>query len=85
MLREHFALNRQMAFVSGPRQVGKTSLAESVLPDATLLNYDNQSHARVIAAGPERVAEFADIANPLMASRGIVFDELHKFPRTFAT
>ena len=81
MLREHFALNRQMAFVSGPRQVGKTSLAECVLPDAPLLNYDNQSHARVIAAGPERVAEFADLANPLMVSRGIVFDELHKFPK----
>jgi len=81
MLREHFALNRQMAFVSGPRQVGKTSLAESVLPDATLLNYDNQSHARVIAAGPERVAEFADLANPLKLAQGVIFDELHKFPR----
>ncbi|MBP5543614.1 MAG: ATP-binding protein [Kiritimatiellae bacterium] len=81
MLREHFASNRQMAFVSGPRQVGKTSLAESVLPNATLLNYDNQSHARIIAAGPERVAEFADLANPLKLAQGIVFDELHKFPK----
>lgn len=81
MLREHFALNRQMAFVSGPRQVGKTSLAESVLPDAALLNYDNQSHARIVAAGPERVAEFADLANPLMAAKGVIFDELHKFPK----
>ncbi len=81
MLREHFALNRQMVFVSGPRQVGKTSIAESILPDATLLNYDNQSHARVIAAGPERIAEFADLANPLMSAKGLIFDELHKFPK----
>lgn len=81
VLREHFAQNRQMVFVSGPRQVGKTSLAESVLPGATLLNYDNQSHARIIAGGPERVAEFADLANPVKSSRGIVFDELHKFPK----
>lgn len=79
MLKDHFANNRQMAFLSGPRQVGKTTLAESVLPNATCLNYDKTADARIIALGADKVAEFADLANPLNVSNGIVFDELHKF------
>ena len=34
LLADHFAHNRQMAFLSGPRQVGKTTLAERTLPEA---------------------------------------------------
>lgn len=81
LLADHFARNRQMAFLSGPRQVGKTTLAEAALPEALILNYDKASDARVIAAGADRVAEVADLANPLAVRRGLVFDELHKFPK----
>ena len=79
LLKDHFANNRQMAFLSGPRQVGKTTLAECVLPTAVRLNYDKTADARIIASGADKVAEFADLANPLNARNGIVFDELHKF------
>ena len=81
VVSDHFATNRQMAFLSGPRQVGKTTLAESVLRDAMCLNYDNAADARVIAAGADAVAAFADLANPAKARKGIIFDELHKFPK----
>ena len=81
LVTDHFANNRQMAFLSGPRQVGKTTLAESVLPDAVRLNYDKAADARLIAAGADKVAGFADLSNPMMAKRGILFDELHKFPK----
>ena len=81
LVSDHFANNRQMAFLSGPRQVGKTTLAESVLKDAACLNYDNAADARVIAAGADKVAEFADLSDPVKADKGIIFDELHKFPK----
>lgn len=79
LLGDHFARNRQMAFLSGPRQVGKTTLAETALPEAKIFNYDKPADARTIAAGADRVAEAANLADPLAARRGIVFDELHKF------
>ena len=81
LLADHFAHNRQMAFLSGPRQVGKTTLARAALPHADFFSYDNSSDARSIAAGPDRIATAADLANPLRARNGVVFDELHKFPR----
>ena len=81
LLSDHFANNRQMAFLSGPRQVGKSTLAEAALPDAAVLNYDTAADARVIAAGADRVAEAADLADPLAVRRGVVFDELPKFPK----
>lgn len=79
LLQDHFAQNRQMAFLSGPRQVGKTTLAENLLPGAAKLNYDIPATARVIAGGAAKVAEFADLADPAKAACGILFDELHKF------
>ncbi len=81
ILADHFANNRQMAFLSGPRQVGKTTLAHAALPHAAFFSYDNPSDARSIAAGPDRVAAAADLANPLRVRNGVVFGELHKFPR----
>ena len=81
LLLDHFAHERQMVFLSGPRQVGKTTLAETVLPGAICLNYDKAADARIIAGGADKVAEFADLANPANAKRGILFDELHKFPK----
>ena len=68
-----------MAFLSGPRQVGKTTLAESVLPKATRFNYDKASDARIIASGADKVAAAADLFNPAKSRNGIVFDELQKF------
>ena len=81
LLSDHFARNRQMAFLSGPRQVGKTTLAQQALPGAAFFSYDNPSAAHAIAAGPDRVAELAGLADPLRARNGVLFDELHKFPR----
>jgi len=33
LIRDHFVSNRQMVFLSGPRQVGKTTLAMNALPN----------------------------------------------------
>ena len=81
LIADHFANNRQMVFLSGPRQVGKTTLAHDALPDAAYFNYDRTQDALAISSGAERIAAIADLPNPVKASHGILFDELHKFPK----
>ena len=79
LIGDHFAKNRQMAFLSGPRQVGKTTLANALLPKAKYYNYDRPKDALLFGAGPDSVADDAGLAAPALARNGIVFDELHKF------
>jgi len=81
LIGDHFAHNRQMAFLSGPRQVGKTTLTEMLLPRAHYLNYDRPSDATAIAAGPDRVAQLIGLEDPTRGNGGIIFDELHKFSK----
>ena len=49
LIVDHFVNNRQMVFLSGPRQVGKTTLAANVLPGAACFNYDKTADALAIA------------------------------------
>lgn len=71
-LREQVALDlaRKMVFIGGPRQVGKTSLARSLLPRADAeLNYDIAAHRQAI------------LRHELPAGDFWLFDEIHKFRR----
>jgi predicted AAA+ superfamily ATPase len=81
LIADHFVNNRQMVFLSGPRQVGKTTLAANVLPGAACFNYDKTADALAIAGGADRIATIADLSDPVKAQKGILFDELHKFPK----
>ena len=79
LLLDHFANNRQMAFVSGPRQVGKTTTCRRHA-DA-YCNWDNLDDRELVLAGPARLAARLG-ANRLSATPPLfLFDELHKFPR----
>lgn len=65
-------LTRKMVFITGPRQVGKTSLAQTIsagVEKSVYLNYDNYSHRDII-----RQAAW------LPETRLLVLDELHKMP-----
>ena len=74
ILRDHLERHRQMALVSGPRQVGKTTVCRS-LGDA-YLNWDNTDDRRRLLHGPTALAEVLQLdrlrARPLVA----VLDEL---------
>lgn len=77
ILAEHLKDNRQMAFVSGPRQVGKTTCCRSLA--SGYLSWDNRDDRRTILSGPGAVAEKLDFSR-LRAERPVTaFDELHKY------
>jgi hypothetical protein len=79
ILKDHFSRNRQMAFVSGPRQVGKTTTCR--LEGTDYLNWDNSDHRRVFLRGPAAVAEQLGAAELRAEPPIAVFDELHKYSR----
>ena len=79
LLREHLQDHRQMIFLSGPRQVGKTTTARQTAD--YYLDWDNRSHQEIILKGPEAVAEYCGLHIAQEAIPVILFDELHKFPR----
>lgn len=66
-------LQTKMVFLGGPRQVGKTSLAETIIeeyPGSAYFNYDNLKHRKQMR---DEVWASADCL--------LVFDELHKMPK----
>lgn len=79
VLREHLVEHRQMALVSGPRQVGKTTACRAISDH--YLNWDNPDDRRVIVAGPGKVAEAAKLDLLREKPPVVTFDELHKFPK----
>ncbi len=77
MLAEHLAAHRQMAFVAGPRQVGKTTSCRAA--GSVYFDWDVISHKRLIVAGAGEVAAAAGLDELADEPRVLVFDELHKF------
>lgn len=79
IIREHICSHRQMAFVSGPRQVGKTTTCRAV--GTEYFNWDSDADRRVIVAGAEAVAAQGGLQLLREAKPVLVFDELHKYAR----
>lgn len=79
MLAAHLRELRQMAFVSGPRQVGKTTTCRGV--GTFYLDWDADLHRRLIVSGVSAVAEEAGLNQITREHPVVVFDELHKYPR----
>jgi predicted AAA+ superfamily ATPase len=71
---------RKMAFIAGPRQVGKTTLAKSLLQEVSAqsayYNWDIDSHRKKIIEEP---GSFWSSELPLPSR--VVLDEIHKYPR----
>ncbi len=60
----------KMIFLSGPRQVGKTTLAQSLFPKHVYLNWDNLDHRKImISRSWPRDQPF------------LILDEIHKMPK----
>ena len=76
VLQDHFARHRQMAWVSGPRQVGKTTTCR--MEGTDYLNWDNADDRRLILRGPAAVAARIQLEQLRKIRPIVVFDELHK-------
>ena len=88
VLSDHFARHRQMAFVSGPRQVGKTTTCRVV--GSAYLNWDNVDDRRILLRGPKAVAEHFGLVElqerpPLEAPRTGCFGRGTRFARALAS
>ena len=82
ILEEHLATHRQMAFLSGPRQVGKTTTSLEASLESPLhfyFNWDNEDHRALIIEGPEAIARTAKLQEQQKAVPILVFDEIHKY------
>lgn len=82
ILLDHFQHNEQMAFLCGPRQVGKTTLSKTFIRSlnepSQYLNWDNpEDRLRIIPSSYEPILERTPLSpatHPI-----IIFDEIHKY------
>ena len=79
LLTEHLATNRQMAFISGPRQVGKTTTCRNHAD--SYANWDNIDDRQQILAGPAKLVERLKLNRLSETIPVALFDELHKHPQ----
>jgi len=79
VLSDHIATHRQMAFVSGPRQVGKTTTCKGI--GTVYLDWDNEDHREIILRGPASVAAHAGLGVISESPVVLTLDELHKYHR----
>ncbi len=84
IIAEHFRDERKMLFLSGPRQVGKTTTGLEVgrrRQRLSYLNWDNFDHQSTILAGPSKIAEELGLATLAGDKPLLILDEVHKYPR----
>ncbi len=79
VIARHLATYRQMAFISGPRQVGKTTTARHLADH--YIDWDHPAHRKLIASGPDAVATHVGLDNLSDQLPVIAIDEIHKFGR----
>lgn len=79
ILSDHLAQHRQMALVSGPRQVGKTTTCRNHAD--SYANWDNTDDQAFILAGPAAMAEQLGLDQLRDKPPVALFDELHKYAR----
>ena len=78
-IRHHLKNDRQMVFVSGPRQVGKTTVCEGF--QSHYLNWDKGSDRDLILRGEDAVAETVGANQAKKQLPVLTLDELHHFKK----
>ena len=75
----HLKEYRQMAFLSGPRQSGKTTVARAHAD--SYLNWDDDPSKLDILSGQQKVAERCGLDVARETPLVVAFDEIHKYTR----
>lgn len=68
-----------MAFVSGPRQCGKTTLAKNLCTH--YLDWDNLNHQDILLKGPVAMASWIGLDQLSETQPVLALDEIHKFSK----
>jgi uncharacterized protein len=83
VFKEHFINHRQMLWVVGPRQAGKTTAAQtmdSVIENVHYFTWDNPTDRQSILDGSEKIAQIIGISVLRKTKPLVIFDEIHKYP-----
>lgn len=82
VIRDHLSRLRQMVFLMGPRQVGKTTLsleAAGEWPRYFYFNWDNSAERLLFLEGSDAIASQAGIDELTQEMPILIFDEIHKY------
>lgn len=82
LLAQHLSELRQMIFLMGPRQVGKTTVsleASGQWPQHFYFNWDNPSDRLLFISGPNAIAQQVGLETLSQFPLVLVFDEIHKY------
>lgn len=83
VFEEHFRQHRQMLFVMGPRQVGKTTSAlalKEAWDRGYYFNWDQLADRQLIVEGNQAIAAQIELQRLSNTPPLVIFDEIHKFP-----
>ncbi len=82
LLEEHLLKYEQMAFLAGPRQVGKTTIARNAVHDSKYykyLNWDNIDNRKILLLGNQAIVDNLPIDILVGVKPFIILDEIHKY------
>lgn len=82
IVREHLEKYDLMVFICGPRQVGKTTLAQSLAGaknEYLYVNWDNLDDRQRILEGPSKLLEGGLLSRVSKRKPFLILDEIHKY------
>jgi len=81
LIQHHFADHTQMALLTGPRQVGKTTTSRSIQSknNTYYFNWDDIEDRERILQGGQTIAAYIDIDRLRDVLPLLIFDEIHKY------
>ena len=83
IILSHFSSHQQMAILSGPRQVGKTTLARNMHSEKETFyfNWDDFDDRALLLQGGKAIAQHIGLDQLHPYTPLVVLDEIHKFPK----
>jgi len=68
-----------MAFLVGPRQVGKTTSSRTSAGEHRCFTWDRQTDRKLLTRGADAIAEELELTTLRRGKKTVVFDEIHKY------
>lgn len=84
IVSEHLSLYKQMLFLVGPRQVGKTTISkncQALTDNHVYLNWDFDDDQILILEGPQKIIERFNLDIAGKTKKILAFDKIHKYPK----